>query len=359
MGKMFSFAPGIYTDTFASTGYVHIAQGLTQEFFTSLIKYIDEFFGDNQMKDFAQGGKQQALYEFIEPGHYDELREAVATICRVDAKSLVLAERHIKAYEVDANPYPLAHKDRFGSEVSVGFSIHVPENSTLVLYPEHDVTANPFNSTAELRSSFRPHTAPESGLKRARRVEIHDKPRDVTLFRGSAMWHLRERGAATTVLYLKLNTYNCDTLGEDPHSLDIPHDTLDLLHASESTFVGSIPVIARKVDYVHRRYNRDWKETLGVVMSGGTHLTINETEFQVFQAMDGQRSVADITKQMEPTNKGVDVAEIIQRLAECGIIELRTYRAASGEITRRFIGPWGDVKNSVGEEKRGRFVSVG
>lgn len=349
MGKMFDFDPETYADRFASDGYVHIAEGLTPHFYIGLNSYVDEFFSSNQMGDFARGDKQQALYEFLEPGHYDELREAVATIYGVDAKSLVLAERHIKVYEVQANPFPLAHKDRFGSEVAVGFSIQVPDGSTLVLYPEHDVVANPFNSTAELRSSFCTHTAPEAGLKSARRVEIHDKPRDVMMFKGSATWHLRERGAGTTVLYLKLNTYNCDTLGEDTHNADIRQRTLELLHSSDSTLFASIPMIARKVDCVHRRYNRDWQEILGVVIFGGPHLTINEDEFRVLQAMDGQRSVADIARQIERTNNGVAFDETIRCLAERGIIDLLPHRVASGEATRRPIDRRGAVGRTQSE----------
>ena len=337
MGKMFAFDPETYAEAFASDGYVHIAQGLTPHFFMALTKYVDESFSRSRMKDFAQGGKQQALYDFLEPAHYDELREAVATIFGVDAESLVLAERHIKVYEADANPYPLAHKDRFGSEVSVGFSIHVPEGSTLVLYPEHDVVANPFNSTAELRSSFCVHTAPEAGLRNARRVEIYDKPRDVTIFKGSAMWHLREHGVGTTVLYLKLNTYNCDTLGEDKHNAETRQRTLDLLHSSDSTLFACIPTVARKVDYVHRRYNRDWHEVLGVVIFGGPHLTLNETEFGVLQAMDGQSTVADIAQRIEQTNNGAAFGQTIRCLAERGIIDLLTHRVASGEATRSCI----------------------
>jgi hypothetical protein len=337
MGKMFNFDPASYADAFANRGYVYIAKGLTQEFYGQLVKHVDGSLGKNRLKDFALGDKQQALYEFLEPNHYDELREVVATICGLDTTSLLVAERHIKAYDGGADPYPLAHKDRFGSEVAVGFSIHVPEGSTLVLYPEHDVGANPFNSTAELRSSFCAHTAPELELKNARRVEIHDKPRDVILFTGSAMWHLRERAAGTTVIYLKLNTYNCDTLGEDRHSADIRQRTLDLLGSSHSTLLASIPVIARKVDYVHRRYNRDWNEVLGVVVFGQPHTTINGTEFEVLRAMDGRRAVADIAEQMQRAGKGGDAHKTIRRLAERGIVDLLPQPLASGQVGCRLV----------------------
>ena len=337
MGPMFDFDPASYADAFASRGFVHIAEGLTQEFYVRLVKYVDEAASRDHLKDFALGGKQQTLFEFLEPEHYDELREAVAAICGLDVSSLLVAERHIKAYEPNAAPYPLAHKDRFGSEVAVGFSIHVPEGSTLVLYPDYDVSANPFNSTAELRSSFRAHNAPEPALKNARRVEIRDRPRDVMVFTGSAMWHVREHAAGTTVLYLKLNTFNCDTLGEDPHGADVRQQTLDALGSSPSALGARIPVIARKVDYVHRRYNRDWNEVLGAVIFGEPQITLSEIEFEVLRMVNGRRTMAEIAAQMEQTGSAEDARASIRRMAERGIVDLLAQPLVSGRVGRTLV----------------------
>jgi len=332
MPKMFDFDAHNYADAFAEHGYVHIPEGLPEDFHARLIKYVEGSFDKKHLKDFARGDKQQAMFEFLEPEHYDELRETVATVCGVDVSSLALSERHIKEYEPGADPYPLAHKDRFGSEIAVGFSIRVPEGSTLVMYPEHDVCVNPFNSTAELRSSFSPHTLPDARLKNAPRVEIQDRPRDVQIFRGNAMWHLREHGAGTTVLYLKLNTYNCDTLGEDPHSSEIRQQTLSMVDSSPSNWMATIPVIARRVDYIHRRYNRDWNELFGVVIYGQPHATITEAEFEALRSMDGHRSVAEISWQMEQSGKGGDMCEAIRQLALRGIIDLLARPIAMGQI---------------------------
>ncbi len=334
MPKMFDFDAHSYADVFAERGYVHIPEALPEDFHARLVEYVEDSFDKKHLKDFAHGDKQQAMFEFLEPDHYDELRETVATICGVDASSLTLSERHIKEYEPGADPYPLAHKDRFGSEFAVGFSIRVPEGSTLVIYPEHDVSVHPFNSTAELRSSFSAHTLPDAGLKNAPRVEIQDRPRDVQIFRGNAMWHLREHGAGTTVLYLKLNTYNCDTLGEDPHSFEIRRHTLSMAESSPSNWTASIPVIARRVDYIYRRYNRDWNELYGVVLYGQPHTTVTEAEFEVLRSMDGQRTVAEISGQMGQSGK--DVREIIRQLALRGIVDLLTRPIAMGQ-TRRTV----------------------
>jgi len=331
MSKMFDFDANEYADAFAEHGYVHIPEGLPADFHARLVKYVEDSFDKKHLKDFARGDKQQAMFEFLEPEHYDELRETVAAVCGVDVNSLTLSERHIKEYEPGADPYPLAHKDRFGSEIAVGFSIRVPEGSTLVIYPEHDLSVNPFNSTAELRSSFAPQALPDVSLKGAPRVEIQDRPSDVQIFRGNAMWHLREHGAGTTVLYLKLNTYNCDTLGEDPHSFEMRERTLSLADSSPSSWMASIPVIARRVDYIHRRYNRDWSELFGVVLYGQPHATITETEFDALRSMDGRRTVAEISWQMGQSGKDEEVREAIRQLALRGIVDLLGRPIAMGQ----------------------------
>ena len=337
MSRMFNFDPNRYADEFAEHGYVHIPEGLPEEFHSRLLRYVEEEFNKKHLKEFARGDKQQAMFEFLEPEHYDELRETVAAICRIESSSLTLSERHIKEYELGADPYPLAHKDRFGSEIAVGFSIRVPEGSTLVFYPEDDLTVNPFNSTAELRSSYPPDALPDEGLKKARRVEIQDRPRDVQMFRGNAIWHLREHGAGTTVLYLKLNTYNCDTLGEDPHSSQIRKSTLSMLDSTPSMWAASIPVVARRVDYIHRRYSRDWSELFGVVIYGQPHVTITDREFGLLRWMDGQQTVAEICKQMKQSDKGADVQEAIRLLAQRGIVDLLTEPIAMGKIPEKVV----------------------
>jgi hypothetical protein len=339
MPKMFNFDAERYADAFAELGYVHIENGLREQFHAQLVKYVEDSFDKNHLKDFARGDKQQAMYEFLEPEHYDELRELVATVCGLEASSLTLSERHIKEYEPGADPYPLAHKDRFGSEYAVGFSIRVPEGSTLVIFPDDDLSVNPFNSTAELRASFSPEMLPDTRLKNAHRVEIQDRPGDVQIFRGSAMWHLREHGAGTTVVYLKLNTYNCDTLGEDPHSAEIREQTLSMANSSTSMWMAGIPVIARRVDYIHRRYNRDWNEVCGVVLYGQPHASITEGEFSALRAMDGQRTVNEISSQMEQFGKGHNMGETIRQLAQRGIVDLLTAPIPMGRTgTRTVVG---------------------
>jgi hypothetical protein len=145
------------------------------------------------------------------------------------------------------------------------------------------------------------------------------------------MWHLREHGAGTIVLYLKLNTYNCDTLGEDPHSSEVRQQTLSMAGSSPSIWAASIPVIARRVDYIHRRYSRDWNELFGVVLYGQPHATITEAEFDAMRAMDGHQTVAEISRQVGQSSVDEDVREAIRQLALRGIVDLLSTPIAMGQ----------------------------
>ncbi|MBI2804459.1 MAG: hypothetical protein HYX68_05670 [Planctomycetes bacterium] len=330
MARMFSFDPRDYAATFRSEGFVHIPGGLSEEFYQILSRQVDEYLAGELMKDFAIGDKQQALYQFPPNGNYQEdLRQAVAGVCGVEASALVLSERHIKAYEAKAIPDPLAHKDRFASEFSVGFSVRVANESTLSLFPYDELDVNPFNSSTELRASLRPAWLPEKPLQNARRVDIKDSPGDVIMFRGNSIWHLRSRPAGTVMLYLKLNTFNCDPLGEDAATADFRKRTNELLTHSDAELEPMIPLLGRRVDYFHRRYNRDWQEVIGVVLWGERHFTIDAEELRALQAVDGKRSVREMIEAMGPGGAWQERMEKVRALAARGILDLLPARVNS------------------------------
>src|SRR5262249_11976125 len=155
--NLFDFDPAHYAPAFAERGFVHIPRGLTEEFSELLVPQVEDYLRGGLMPDFAVGDKQQALYQLPNgPGFDRELFKAVGVVGGLDPRDLVLSERHIKAYEPHAVPDPPAHKDRFASQIAVGFSIRVPEGSALVLYPDDSLEVNPFNSSKELRASFGP-----------------------------------------------------------------------------------------------------------------------------------------------------------------------------------------------------------
>src|SRR5436190_11099888 len=178
--RMFVFDPAKYADQFAREGYVHIKGGVSEGFHRRLISQVEENMKSRKMKEFAIGDKQQAMYEFPDGGDYaQELCESVGKVCGLKADDLVISERHIKAYDAEAQSNPMAHKDRFASQISVGLSVHVRDGSTLVLYPYDENDINPFNTSVQLRASLSTDRYPEPRLAKGRRIEINDTPRDV------------------------------------------------------------------------------------------------------------------------------------------------------------------------------------
>ena len=320
---MINFDPGQYIEAFARDGYVHIRQGVTEEFYSKLLNQVEENLRARSMKQFALGNKQQAMYSFPSDGDYvQEFFEAVGTVCGLEPKDLVFSERHIKAYQADAEPAPRAHKDRFASQISVGISVHVQKGSTLILYPDEMTEVNPFNSTKEYWASLGPDGYPEEALKSMRRVEIQDSPGDMIMFHGNSFWHLRKNAALTTMLYMKVNAFNCDPLGEDPYSEEFRNHTQKSIALDDGQLEQLVPLIGRRVDCFHRHYNRDWKEVLGVVLWNEDHLTIDEQEFALLQAVDGKRNLKAIVPSLNSNGNQGNVFQWVRRLADRGVIDL-------------------------------------
>jgi hypothetical protein len=321
--KMVNFDPAQYSEAFARQGYVHIPQGVTEEYYTRLESHVNENFRSHMMKEFAIGDKQQSKYEFPDDGDYvQEFFDAVGKVCGFKPGELVLSERHIKHYESDAVPNPHAHKDRFASQISVGISVHVQEGSTLVLYPHEMREVNPFNSSTRLRASLSREEYPEPVLKNMRSVEIQDSPRDVIIFHGNNTWHLRKNAALTTMLYLKLNAFNCDPLGEDPFTEEYRKHTQKAIDMHDRQLEQLVPLLGRRVDYIHRYYNRDWNEVLGVVLWNENHFTIDEQEFALLKAVDGKHELKTILQGLNSDgDKGI-LLQKVRRLADRGVIDL-------------------------------------
>src|SRR5262249_37869155 len=79
--------------------------------------------------------------------------------------------------------------------------------------------------------------------------------------------------------------------------------------------------IGRRVDYVHKRYNRNWEEVIGVVLWGRPHTTIDEQEFRVLQALDGRSTAGSVARALDGSGEGASL-EVLRRLAARGIVDL-------------------------------------
>ena len=320
---MFQFDPSKYAAQFASEGYVHIPNGVTPAYYAKMEKQVDEYITTRVMKEFAIGDKQQAMYEFPPDGDYTgELFNAVGAVTGLNRNDLVLSERHIKTYEAGAEPEPHAHKDRFASQISVGISVHVKKGSTLVLYPYDENDVNPFNTSVALRASLSKDRYPEQRLKaKGRRVEINDAAGDVIIFRGHSIWHLRANPALTTMLYLKLNAFNCDPLGEDPRSEEIRRRTQLAAAQNDGALAAMVPLVGRRVDYFHTHYDRYWQEVPGVVLWGEKHFSVDTDEMAALRLIDGKRTVGAIVAAVATGATREEMFAKFRRLAARGVVD--------------------------------------
>jgi len=321
--KLFLFDPEQHAHQFSREGYVHIRGGVSESVFARIVDQVERNLKTKLMKEFAIGDKQQAMYEFPDGADYAaEVCQSIGALVGVAPHEMVLSERHIKAYEANAAPEPLAHKDRFASEFSVGISVHVQPGSTLVLYPYEETEVNPFNTSVQLRASLSPDRYPEAALARARQVMIADHARDVIVFRGHRFWHLRRRPAATTMLYLKMNSFHCDPLGEDCRSDEFRQRTLAAVEKPDAELATMIPRVGRRVDHFHRFYNRDWREIPGVVLWGEKHFTVDEDEFRMLRAIDGKKPAAEVIRAGGESAGGAASFNKLRRLARRGVVDL-------------------------------------
>jgi hypothetical protein len=315
--KIFAFDPADYRDQYEKHGWVHIPGGIDPEFLTHLQEYTRSRFSEKHVQGKAIGGaKEQALFDFpAETEFPGELFDSIAHVAGLDRDGMTLSERHIKAYDSDAPDFPVAHKDRFASQVSVGLSIDIPEDSYLVLYPHTDVSVNPYNVSPQLLASLEPHERPEVVLADAPEIRIDDKPGDVVMFPGSAVWHLRRHAANATNLYLKMNDFNSDPLGEDPSTEERQRRTLELLASANGHTPQLVPMLSRRLDVVARQRSRDGQEVLQAHVWEEMPVVLNEVEWDVLHAIDGKRSVRELA--------GSDEARAaVARLAQRGVIEL-------------------------------------
>lgn len=314
--RMFAFDPAEHRDQYARDGCVHIRGAIDPEFLKFLQDFADREFDAHRVEGRAIAGrKQQALFE-PPPGveFPGELFDAIATMCSLERPTMTLSERHIKAYDADAPAEPTPHKDRYASQVSVGLSIRVPEGSHLVVYPFDENEVNPYNVSAAYLSSLPPERRPEQALKTAREVVIEDRPGDLMAFHGAAMWHMRRNPANAVNLYLKLNDYNCDPLGEDPTTPARRDATLRTVAAGDGDLDGLVPVYSRRLDTISREYTREWQEVVQARVWDEGPVMLDQRELDLLAAVDGRRTVAELA--------GEAGREPLIRLAQRGVLDL-------------------------------------
>jgi hypothetical protein len=319
--KVFDFDPSDYADAYAGDGYVHIPGGLSREFHASLMEYAKRELMSHKLDEFAiKGKKEQSLYDFPHEVDIGELYDVVCATCGLDRGNVTLSERHIQVYEPNAAPEPPAHKDRFPSQVSMGFSISIPAESRLVLYPYSHRETNPFNTSAGLRRHLQPAEYPEVVLKDARELVLDDQDRDVVMFHGNNTWHLRRNAANALNLYLKFNDYGLDPLGEDPFTEGRRARTLAAVEAGGDSLAQLFPVLSRRLDTVSRTATRDgWTEVLEARVFGEEPVGLTQLQHQAVTTLDGSETLSELAARLG--DPGEATAQIA-RLAQLGVLDL-------------------------------------
>jgi hypothetical protein len=320
--NIFSFDPADHRDHYAEHGWVHVRGGIDARFLEELRDFAQRSFTDHVVEGRAIGGrKAQALFE--PPADADfpgELFDSISALCGMPRASMTLSERHIKAYDADAPADPKPHKDRFASEASIGLSIVVPEGSHLVLYPYDETEPNPLNVSAAYLEGLPPERRPEVALSGAREVIIEDAPGDVMVFRGSAIWHMRRHAAGAVNLYLKLNSFDCDPLGEDPATAPRRAATLAAVADDTSPIDDLVVVMGRRLDTISRDYARGWHEVVQARVWDAPPAILDEDDLALLREIDGSKTVGQTVGGNGARGEGATAA--LRRLARTGVVDL-------------------------------------
>lgn len=311
--RVFSFDPSAHRETFLAEGWLHVKNGVTPEFVQVMKEFVARELDPERLEQFALAGKKgQGRFEF--PPEVDfpgELYDVISEVCGLDREKIALSERHINAYNQDANPSPAPHKDRDASKVSVGLCIE-PADSEVVIYPGASRELNPYVSAATYYESLPDDQKPENVLTQDQAVAIRDEPGDVVMFYGSAIWHLRRRSAGSVNLYLKFNDFDYDPLGEDPTTIERQERTRALL-SGKGSLEQAVVKRSRQLEQLSHLYSRNALEVHQVKLWGRPAVAVEAHDFDILRSIDGGKQVSSL---------GADAVTRVRRLAEQGVVDL-------------------------------------
>jgi hypothetical protein len=312
--NVFTFDPAQYRDEFLSQGWIVIKNGASPEFVDHVRAFVEREIGSSHFDDFAIAGKKgQARYEFPPEANFpDELFDSISAVCDLDRETIALSERHINAYDRNANPNPNPHKDRDASKISCGVCID-PAESELVIYPGASRELNPFTSAATYYASLPADQKPEVALTPDLEVVIKDEPGDVMMFYGSAIWHMRRDSAKSVNLYMKFNDFDYDPLGEDPNTIERQAGTKQLLSSNGGALpAGAVALVSRQLESLTTQRSRNLIDVRQAKLWGQDAVLLDEDELNVLQTLNGGKPVSSL-------DQGV-----VRRLAERGLVDLVT-----------------------------------
>lgn len=327
--QVFRADPEEYREVYADRGYVHIAGAISPAF----LEHVRRCAADKQaqrqaMKEWEfKNKKQQYLFDFPEESDFPEgVYAFVAAVTGLPLETLTLCERHIKVYEDVAESNPPPHKDRLASEVAVGIPLEVREGSDVILYPDDELTINPFSSTALWRSSLDESELPENRLRELEPVRLHVKAGDAILFRGNSIYHERVNPAHSSLLYLKFNSLRLDPIGEDPRTFAQAEISRRLLDSGpELDLLNCRVELSPRLEGVRRIYTRlYWKEVIQGNLWGEKEFNLSEEELRLLMRIEsGDRVRRVLDKLGVPVREHASRIPMLRRLGTLGAIDFR------------------------------------
>ncbi|MDC0663129.1 hypothetical protein [Marinobacter sp. SS21] len=326
--NVFDFDPDDAAQAYQRFGYVHLKQGLNKAFLDYALNFLHAAEAEAQsLEEWRfKGKKRQYLFDFPDDMDFDRaIRAVVGGVAGLPGERVTLCERHVKVYEGEAPSNPPPHKDRVASQVTVGIPLVVPDDSYLILYPEHYRDVNAYASTALYRTSLDEAQLPETQLAAIEPVKLDVPPGDVLIFKGASMYHERVNPANTSLLYLKFNGIDLDPLGEDPRTLPQRTASLDRLnHLADEQLLSQPMMVSPRLEKISRYYTRlYWTEVIQLNVWGEKEATIGEAELALLTRLDRGLTAADLLTRM-----GLDDSEFgqflpkLRRLINLGAIDL-------------------------------------
>jgi hypothetical protein len=338
--KPFTFAPHTLAAEYQRKGYVHIKQGVNNEFldFAKRQLYQCRESGRNELASREiKNRKKQYLFEMPDRTFLGELAEAIGALTNLPAAQFTLSERHIMIYDDHASSLPPLHKDRVASQVSVGIPLEASMGARVALLPDSARAANLLDNavycsrvTDSLALSAQAWNLEEGEYPKAVKVgspelvELDARPGDVVVFAGSTIYHGRLNALKSAALYFKFNTMGLDPLGEDPSTPIQRQNGIKILERkSDDELLRILVQLSPRLQHISRRYTRpDWTPILQAAVSGEKDFALSDDDSWFLFALQGRRTVKDILKSLEISeDRLLSHIPRIRRLGKLGAID--------------------------------------
>jgi len=335
----FAVSPHGYAEQFSRVGYVHIKEGVSEEFRRFATTQMEECFrtGERELVN-REIKKKKKQYLFAMPDDDDFVRalvEWVAVVSGRSAELLTISERHIMVYDDDAVSFPSMHKDRLASEVALGIPLTVGAEARVALVPGRARAVNPLDNAVYRSCPVDPNAAAAEAGPRERYlkeeeirysdiVNLDVQPGDLVIFAGSSMYHGRLNASRSAALYFKFNAMRLDPLGEDPTTIRQRCNSMRMLDREGDALLASTVELSPRLQGIGQHYTRpNWASVIQVSIGAEGNFDISEDDLKFLLALRGRRLLKHVLLEVGvPEGKNMSDLPGIRRLISVGAIDL-------------------------------------